>query len=67
MKHPLTIQVPIEVLGRLAERAKVRGTSVEDLAAELLASRATETDKTVMNTIDEVLEEFHDLHRRLAE
>ena len=66
MNQRITIELSEPIAEQLAELAAARGVSVESLAAEFVSARAHAASKTVLDVMDEVLDEFDELHQRLA-
>jgi hypothetical protein len=66
MNTRLTIELPDAAHQSLVQEAAARGLTVEELAAQLLQARTDSPRRSVDEIMDEVLEEFHELHQRLA-
>ncbi len=66
MNQQITVELPDAVLAALLKEADRRGVSVEEVAAELLRTLTEAEHRTVMDVMDEVLDEFSELHQRLA-
>jgi hypothetical protein len=66
MNERITIELSQPTAEQLKQLAAARGVSVECLAAEFVSARAHAAGKMVLDLMDEVLEEFDELHQRLA-
>lgn len=67
MNQRLTIELPDEIVSRLREMAALQGVQVEEMVAEWARTHASSRIRPeVLSAVDEILDEYNDLHRRLA-
>jgi len=62
----ITVTVPDEHLTRLAQRARDRGITVEDMVRLSLNDLLAKTDEAFNQVVDRVLEKNKTLYERLA-
>lgn len=67
MNQRLTIELPDDVVARLREMAALQGVAIEEMVASWAHSHASSRIRPeVLEAVDEILDEYHDLHQRLA-